>query len=290
MSGKGILDESKTAKEEAAQRSADNRQPRRFWLAQKEGGKGETSKEIVILNESMESAMGLWEHEIWKASERKVIYRASPKKFENDPLIEILGKEPYFVTYLSILTLVPWKDNNGVEHEYSRELIGIKNSQLDAFWKIATASIKKNGTLRGTVLVMERDTSNPKSPKIGTPAILEDGNMFEFIPEDELIEDFGHDAVLTKQGKEIYAENAFLEPYAPSEIYPERPSKAALLREFGEGRGLDSDEDEFTSGAAPKRTSRRRTLPSQDTDEDDPADTDESPSTGTEFEDDPLAE
>ena len=285
-SGAGILEDSKTAKEEASQRMADNRQPRRFWLAAN-AAKGDTTKEIVILNESFDTAMGVLEHEIWKKSERKCIYRASPKKFENDPLIEITGKEPYFVTYLTVLTLVEWTDKNGEVHEYSRELIGIKNSQLDAFWKIATAAIKKNGTLRGTVLLMERDTNNHKSPKIGFPAILDDGTLFDFIPEDELIEEFGHDAVVTKQGKEIFAENEFLNAYKNHEIYSERPSADALIKEFGGGRGLGGDDDDkFSPTATPERRTRRKALAPES---DDSADDGGVVGNGEDFEDDPLA-
>lgn len=255
-SGNDILAESKAAAEASANRMNSTRAPRRFWLANNPK-KGKVECEVIILNESMESAVALYEHEIYLAQQKQVIYRASPIKFETDPLVKILGKEPYYITYITVATLEPWTDKEGKQHEYSRELLGIKSGQIDRFWQIAAASIKKNGTLRGTVLHMKRNLADSKSPKIGEPQIMEDtGSMFDFIPEDELIEDYGHAAVKSKKGDVIYEENELLRAFTPEEIYAERPSAAALEAEFGDGSVASDNGDDFGKSGGTRRARR----------------------------------
>lgn len=262
--GAAVKEDVAAEKEQRQRRAAESRQPRRFWLSGK-ASKGLTEKEVVILNDSLDDAMGVYEHEIWQPAKKRTIYRASPKKWEEDPLIEILGKEPAYVTYLSVLTLVPWKDSKGNEHEYSRELIGIKHSQLDQFWKILDNAQKNNGTLRGTCLYLARDTSNAMSPKIGTPQPYDDGRVYDFMTAEELLEDFGHDAITDDKGKEIIEKDGLLKAYTNAQIYPNRPSAKALREEFGGTAPLGGgdDEDDFKPKDGGRQRRQRQQLPAQ---------------------------
>jgi len=208
--GVSVLDKAQSVQEQAEIKRSQGRAPNRFWLAS-DPLKGATEKEIVILNKCKTdpTIAGFFEHEIWgpKAGKpnEKMMYRASCVDQGHDPLIDITGKQP------------------------------------PEFMKTLDIIEKAKGTFRGAVMVLRRNTSDKKSPKIGSPAPLDNGMIYDFMTEEELISEFGHDEIKTENGEVIHSENALLQPYTPSDIYPTRPTADSIRAEFGGSSSLGSE-------------------------------------------------
>lgn len=271
MAGTSKEDMYAKAEAEKEAKALDSHAPTRFGLSYKTGTKYPTSAGIVILNASLngggpKDGFAVWEHQVWGPNvgkEQKTFYRASCKEFEDDPLTRLSGKEPALVTYLTVLDLTPYTTAQGKEYAYTRRILPIKYNQLSDYTKIFEVIMKNKGTLRGAYLFMERDTSDSKSPKIGTPTLLENGMLFDHLTEEELEADYGHDAVKNRDGKVIHEANAMLQPFSLTDVYPSKPTAEALRAEFGGDAPLGGQGAEGGQGGSYESSARPRPRPSQ---------------------------
>jgi hypothetical protein len=128
------------------------------------------------------------------------------------------GDEPLFTT------------REGVDVWHQRRLMAVKASQAIDIERLIEAAENRNGTLRGTVVLMARDSQRTSS-RIGKPVIMESGEAFEFMTEDDLAEAFGHDAVV-QEGRTIREADTDITPFNYAEMFP-RPTAALLAEEAG---------------------------------------------------------
>jgi len=173
------------------------------------------------------------------------------------------------VMMLSALVLKEFQTKNGQTVKWSKMLLPIKIGQFDLFRRLEAAAKKECGTMRGMYLVMARSKTDNKSPRIGEPVILENGKMFEMIPEAELEEEYGHDEVKGQDGKTVIRPADFdITPYDYVKLFPEpdvsgskqngpaNGSTEEALREFEEGEQSGGEEQ-----SAPSTRTRRRGTP-----------------------------
>jgi hypothetical protein len=98
---------------------------------------------------------------------------------------------------MTVLALRPWVNKKtGEEHAYSRMLLPIKLSQKERFLDLQKAAFRECGTMRGMYLVMRRGAGD-QSVAIGEPVMLENGKLFDMIPEADLIKEYGHPPLLS---------------------------------------------------------------------------------------------
>jgi hypothetical protein len=194
----------------------------RFWL------KAGEDAEIVILDESPDT-VALYEHNM-KRDGKYGHFESCPGEWENCPLCKA-GNAKAYVWFLTILDLRGYTKDDGTEVPYLRRLLPIKQTQQGLFKQIFKAAVKENGTLRGTVLVLSRDKDD-KSPSIGTPAVLDNGKMYDFISEEALIEEFGHDPVKAKNGDVLFKRNGLLKPMPYPSLFT-KPSAADIAERWG---------------------------------------------------------
>jgi len=120
-----------------------------------------TEREVVILDEEPEFFR--YEHQIYNGGRRDLpmyTYTNCVKEWETCPACETI-KESYYGLFLSVLDLEPYKTKAGAEVEFSRKLMLVKPQQQKKFIR----RWKKEGTLRGQILLLSRD--NDKDPVIG---------------------------------------------------------------------------------------------------------------------------
>ena len=106
----------------------------------------------------------------------------------------------------------------------------VKTQQISDFARLEAACRKQHGTMRGMVLVMERDNDR-QSNRIGKPIILDNGAMFDFENEATLLRDWGSEPVI-ENGKVIRPENVDITPFDYDRILP-LPDPEELARRFG---------------------------------------------------------
>ncbi len=100
-------------------------------------------------------------------------------EWDNCPVCEALGKEPYYAMYLSVLDFTPFKTKDGTKHEFSRKLLVVKPAQQKKFIRAYNKAEKEGRTLRGAVFEVSRD--GDKDSSIGN-----DIEFIEYMEEDEL--------------------------------------------------------------------------------------------------------
>jgi hypothetical protein len=221
-SGAAAFEAAKRA--EAQKAKSRNYQPSRFFL--KDGEEAE----IVILDESFDDVVGFWEHNL-KVNGKWGNFEVCLGENENCPIcLNVPDSKPYYVMMVSILDLRGYTDKNGNDIPYTRKLLPLKGELIELFKQIADAAQKKNGTLRGTTLVMKR--SGDKSYSTGKPQMLEDATLFAHTPNETLIEEFGHDEVKTKTGDVIIPENGKLDPIDYESSF-ERHTADELCEKYG---------------------------------------------------------
>lgn len=243
------LEQQKRRREEAAKRGS---QPFRFFC-----GVGET-KEYIILDDKPDFFM--YEHTIQDPHTRKWgLHKPCIDAFDNCPICEMVGPSVYTM-FLSVLDLTPFKDKNGVEHDFSRKLLAVKPSQQKRFLR----HLSKNETLRGALFETTRD--GPKDAAIGDPVFV------EYVDEEELSTAFIREwkdregkAVTENCGEPFDYEALFSEPtreelaaLVGAEATP--GSKAQRRRDMGDdddnGSFTKPDDDDAWGKDEPKRTVR----------------------------------
>ncbi len=201
-SGRGRVDsELADQKERQARRQAASKDPFRVYL--KPGTEG---REIVILDEEPE--FFFHEHQIYNGGRRDLpmyTYLACVKEWATCQACEEI-KDSYYALYLSVLDLEPFKTGKGETVEFSRKLMLIKPQQQKKFIR----RWKKEGTLRGQIVVLSRDTD--KDPVIGNDIEFDD-----FMEEDALAE---YVREWTDQKKKVHTEDCSV-PYEYEKIFDE---------------------------------------------------------------------
>lgn len=238
--GSAISRESERLAAEAERKSEQRKRtggidPNRFRFRLTPGD----SCEIVVLDETLES-VAFYEHNI-KKDGHYGNFESCPSEWSNCPLCSA-GDNKYFVWFLTILDLRGYEKDDGTEVPYSRRLLAIKQTQAVAFKRVLQAAMKAHGTTRGVKLTLERDTSD-KSASIGEPVINEDGQMFEFLDEDELIEEYGHAAIKSsKTGDVLVKKNGLLDAFDYETLFP-KPDAKDIARRWGMSPQAGSDDD-----------------------------------------------
>ena len=186
---------------------------RRFWA-------GDIGKdyELVVLDYKVDDVVSLFEHEIWDSVKRKVSYEPCVNALGNkkpfDCPICAKGYKHSYVLLLTVLDLTPYVNKDGVEVPYSRKLLALKSNSLPAIGQILKSAERKYGTCRGTMIVLNRGNKSKDYPKIGVPQMFsvekEDGSeedvMYDFYSEEDLVSEFGHPKILSKDGSRVIFE------------------------------------------------------------------------------------
>ena len=111
--------------------------------------------EVIILDASFEEAVGLYEHNIRGADGSWGNYMGCTRN--NCSSCETHGESSY-VIFLTILDLRSYVDKTGKTISFTKKLLPIRLGVLSQFKAIASAAMKKAGTLRGTQVKARRDS------------------------------------------------------------------------------------------------------------------------------------
>ena len=159
-------------KERQARRQAANEGPYRLYLKP-----GTTERQVVILDDEPEFFMH--EHQIYNGGRKDMpmyTYCGCVKEWETCPVCEEV-KDSYYALFMTVLDLEPYKTRAKETVEFSRKLMCVKPQQQKKFIR----RWKKEGTLRGQILLLSRDTD--KDPVIGNDIEFED-----WMDDDDLAE------------------------------------------------------------------------------------------------------
>jgi hypothetical protein len=211
------------AKTEKTARANKTFPPRRFFVPVGE------QREIILLDSVMEELHWDHEHALYDPNAEdwrdKWKYYGCPSEQEKGcPLCAgARGKSfKYYNLKLTALVLKSWTDKDGVVHEYSYELLMIKDDQTDLFNEMRM--LHGAGTFRGLHLKMVR--ANKSDPTIGRP-------MFHGMhSEQDIIEFAQHPAIISNSGQLIVPKNGQCYPINYKKFFP-KPTVAALIQEFG---------------------------------------------------------
>ena len=216
--------------------------PFRFWLPKGEGC------EIIILDASLEYGLAIREHNIQGSDGKFGNYETCIKETTECPVCKKYGDDSYLVLLLSILVRQEWTSKKtGEVHAYSKKLLPIKRGQFGKFRKLEGIAQKNHGTLRGVSFYMERGTGD-QSFSIGEPVPFDDGSVFDFWTEEEIIEEFGHPAVMGREGKELKKENEDTRVYPYLTLFPP-PDEAEVRERHGvesEAGSMEANAEEFS--------------------------------------------
>lgn len=219
----------------------------RFWIK-----KGDET-EVVLLDDNVDT-VAFFEHNI-KKDGKWGNFESCPGEWSNCPLCAS-GDNKSFVWFLTILDCTGYTKEDGTEVPYFRKLLPIKSSQANTYKRILKAAQKEHGTIRGVILTLERDTGD-KSPAIGEPVIRGTGKMYDFMDEDELIEEFSHAAIKAKNGDVLIKKNDLLTPFEYGMIF-QKPDAKDIAKRWGLGGQSGSDDDYEKATADEDDESRQR--------------------------------
>lgn len=189
--------------------------PYRFW-----NNEGQQC-ELTILDHSIEDGFARPEHNL-KGADGKYGNIVGCIKNEADCPVCKSDKESTLVLYLTALVHRPYvHKKSGETRQYSKMFLCIKRGQLNDFLRVENIAMKNHGTLRGVTITLARDTDK-NSFSNGKPIAGENGNIIsDFYTEDQLIECFGHKAIVSKEtGKVIRPENDDIMPYDYKKLMP----------------------------------------------------------------------
>ena len=214
--------------------------PLRFYV------KAGDTTDIVILDDSMESGLAFYEHNLQDGEGRWSIY---------EPCLKDLGvacpmcveKASSYVLFLSCIALKPYTTKKGTVVPHSKMLLQIRITQFDMFRQLEESAKNEGKSLRGMVLSMKRSKTDSKAPRIGEPAIGKGGKVYDIISEEEILSLFGHDALTSQDGAITYREeNEDTQPYDYDAVFP-RPDVNAIIARHGGKPSAESD-DSTTGG------------------------------------------
>lgn len=188
--------------------------PTRYWLKRAESG------DIVVLDDQF--TFGLREHSVKSFVNGKAVYNPERCISEWDacPLCSQPDAAAYDVAFLSILDLRPWTTKDGKEVKYTKKILAVKKNDLAAFQGL----IDVHGSLRGLVLKMNRPDVD-KSSSIGSPTFVMK------LEQEDLLEEFGHEARLSDKGTVIVPENDSIVPWNYDKYWPV-PTRNELAQKY----------------------------------------------------------
>ena len=253
--GDAIYAEAERNKQEMERKKSSTYSPFRFYL------KGGEKCEIILLDRKLSDGVAFYEHTINVDGRWTQVPCA--KDFAKCPVCTVKQDNSYYVLMLSVLVLREFKTKKGETVTHSKMLLPVKQAQFPLFRKLEAAAIKEGGTMRGMYLEMVRDASNDKSARIGDPNIIEGGRMFDLLSEEDLVEEFGHPAVMSQDGKTVIREaNYDITPYDYQKLFP-RPDLEQLhalcnSKYAPEAGSVEEAMKEFGEDESPKVSSRVR--------------------------------
>ena len=189
--------------------------PYRFW-----NNEGQEC-EVTILDASIEDGFARPEHNLKGADGKYGNIFGCVKNEADCPLCKI-EKESVLVLYLTVLVHRPYvHKRTGETRQYSKMFLCIKRGQLNDFLRVEKIAMEKYGTLRGVTVLLARDHEK-NSYSNGKPTAGANGNIIsDFYDEDQLVECFGHKAILSKEsGKVMKPENDDILPYDYKKLMP----------------------------------------------------------------------
>lgn len=224
--------------------------------------KGDNYNPVIFLDNSLEDAMYMHIHEVQDQQGnfgRK--FEICVKEMDNCPLCtaadggnKAIGRSVY-VMCLSVLDLRPYTNKNGEKIEHSRKLFMVKGLQIPDWIKTLEKAEKRFGTLRGVYVEVGRNSD--KDAGTGKPLPLEkdwygddaDDRPYALIDENDLLAEYGHDAVVGQSGKIIKQADEDTQAYKYDELF-KYPDLAALARQYGmksrnAGSQADLDNDDW---------------------------------------------
>lgn len=192
--------------------------------------------EVIVLDETPDT-VAFYEHNLRKDGHFGH-YESCPSEWSNCPLCSS-GDNKYFAWFLTVLELRSYETKDGKTVPYSRRLMCIKQTQAVGFKRVLAAAMKKHGTIRGVVLTLERDTVE-RSSSIGEPVLNDDGQMFNILEEDELLEEYGHAAIKSKSGDVLVPRNGLLKAFDYDALFP-KPDAKDIAKRWGLSPQAGSD-------------------------------------------------
>ncbi len=231
------------ARREAAQMNAN--MPFRLFVEPASRGGG--TREVVVIDNSLEEAFFRFEHNLQnKRTEKWSIFCACIQEDANCPVCKASDRAAYFALYLTVIDLTPYTNKDDVEIPWSKKLLVVKPAQQKKFRRLATS----HGTLRGMVLALSRD--GDKDAQIGN-----DIEFVEFMSEDDLLTYETVYEYTDGQGKPKSKDIIGHEPFDYDALFP-RPTEQQLRAIVGGSPDPGSREadDEVRSSRGAPRASR----------------------------------
>ncbi|WEV89381.1 hypothetical protein H10PHJ05_80 [Aeromonas phage HJ05] len=251
------MSQSAVEREEARRRAEERRSTsaNRFWL-----GKGESCS-IVVLDSTPDDLVFMHEHNLQDSEGRPNIYEPCVKEFSECVLCQGFGQPEgkptysYYGMYLSVIDTRPFVTRDQEEVPFDRKLMCIKQNQHEQFFELFQRAMNEHGTIRGMEIILTRPAEG-RSSNLGNIDVGDDGFDYVLLTEEDLLADFGHDAVLNTAGEVIMPENGKLEPFDYTKLFP-RPDPDELRKKYGAPPmpGSSSDTDDGW-GQPPARQGR----------------------------------
>lgn len=240
------MSQSAVEREEARRRAEERRSTsaNRFWL-----GKGESCS-IIVLDATPDDLVFMHEHNLTDSEGRPNIYEPCVKEFSECVLCQGYGQPEgkptysYYGMYLSVIDTRPFVTRDQEEVPFDRKLMCIKQNQHEQFFELFQRAMNEHGTIRGMEIILTRPEEG-RSSNLGNIDVGEDGLDYVLLTEEDLLADFGHDAVLNTAGEVIMPENGKLEPFDYTKLFP-RPDPDELRKKYGAPAmpGSSSDTDD----------------------------------------------
>lgn len=240
--GTAALEAMAQEEKQRAERAERGFMPFRLWLAQGE------ECEVIILDDAFvsdEEGVGgllIREHNLKGPDGKWGTFESCCADFAPCALCDKAGTDGYgnsnLVVMLTVLALKPWTSTkSGEVHTFSKFFLPVKMGQKEQFLALQKQAFKENGgSMRGMYLVMRRAVGE-QTINTGEPIMLENGKLYDFVSEEELVRDYGGPPIYDRTGKKLLKpENDDIEPYDYAKYFPQ-PDPADLAKRFG-GRAL----------------------------------------------------
>mgnify|MGYP005845330999 CR=1 FL=1 len=275
--GKEALEQARQERKVAANRR--NYGPQEFGLR----NKGDV-REIVFLDDNLDSMFYVHRHDWYQENAKPPVQKfLCARQIEECPICAEYERNPKgpfgpsaFTIMSSIIEFVDPEEDDPLyttkkdeDVFHAKRLFAMKATQSEEYERIFQIVEEKHGTLRGLVLLVQRGEGK-QSPRIGKPTMLDDGQMYYMMSEDELAEEFGHDAIKGDDGKVLRPADDDIHPYDYGKLFPE-PNAEDLAEQANvplvpgseaENRRARGREDEDEGDDEPRsrrgRGSRRR--------------------------------
>lgn len=256
--GRAALERYADEERKAKERRDMPRMPFRFRA---EYGPDAKPTPLIFLDKSIDNAYFMYEHSVQDDQGRWGHTEICIKEHDvGCPLCQLeggknskVGRSTY-VMLLTVLDLRPYKNKDGKKIPYTKRLFAIKGSQIGDWMKIFERAEKKYGGLRG--LYVEVSRNDKQDAATGKPELLDNDMVFDHIKEQELLDEYGHDAVLGDNKKVIKKADEDVTAFDYDAIF-KLPSFDDLARRYGvKSRSPGSRED--TADEEWERPSRRR--------------------------------